>query len=339
VPRKPSDPPPKLTGAPPTRGDRPAPPGDKSGTVTGTMTAIRDVIDGGPALKAIEPSAARWIGTLIRVSSAHPAMGRILDVLERLSENPYRTNALVWGEPGTGKGGLARALAQLMAPGRPFIRLDVAGFSEDAAMIALCGHGNRPGAAEQAHGGYLVIEEILGLPVRVQEALLRLFKAGRIRRFGSEQDQPEKLQVGAIALCDGDVEAAVASGRLRHDLYWRLARIALWLPPLRERPEDIPAAAVWMGNRILAAAGVPLELRTTEDLATANPADRRRALELTASAITELAAQSWVGNFRELEATIERALLLYRQSSTITADEIRAAIAAGKMGSEPPKSH
>jgi DNA-binding NtrC family response regulator len=298
----------------------------------GTMSPIRGKLADGPALKKIDPAAARWIGALIRVSSAHPAMGRILDVVERLTEHPYRTNALVWGEPGTGKGGLARALAQLMAPGRPFVRLDVAGFPEDDALATLCGHGNHPGAAEQANGGYLAIEEVIGLPARVQEALLRLFKTGRVRRLGADDDRPDKLQVGAIALGDENVAAAVAAGKLRHDLYWRLARVSLWLPPLRERPEDIPAAAIWMGNRILAAAGVPLELRSTEDLAIAPPNERRRALELAASAITALQAHTWPGNFRELEATIERALLLYRQSSTITDDEIRAALAAGRSG-------
>jgi DNA-binding NtrC family response regulator len=294
------------------------------------MTPIRGPLSEGPGLKKLDPAAARWIGALIRVSSPHPAMGRILDVVERLSENPYRTNALVWGEPGTGKGGLARALAQLMAPGRPFVRLDVAGFPEDAALAALCGSGDQPGAAEQANGGYLAIEEVIGMPVRVQEALLRLFKTGRCRRQGADTDLPDRLQVGAIALCDEDVGKAVAAGRLRHDLYWRLARVSLWLPPLRERPEDLAPAAIWMGNRILATAGVPLELRSTEDLAHAPPTERRRALELAQSAVDELRAHDWPGNFRELEATIERALLLYRRSSCITGDEIRIALAAGR---------
>jgi DNA-binding NtrC family response regulator len=293
------------------------------------MSAIRGSLADGPALKSMHPAAARWVATIIRVSSAHPAMGRILDVVERLSDHPYRTNALLWGEPGTGKGGLGRQLAQLMAPGRPVVRLDVAGFPEEAALEALLGHGNRPGAAEQAHGGFLVIEEIVGLPARVQEALLRLLKAGRSRRQGSEQDVPEKLQVGAIALSDHDVPAAVQAGQLRSDLFWRLARVLLWLPPLRERLEDLPAAAVWMGNRILSSAGVPLALQTTEDLERSPASERRRALELDQSAVEELRAHHWPGNFRELEATIERAVLLYRQSSRISREQIRAAISAG----------
>lgn len=302
----------------------------------GHLAEIRTVLGQGPALKNLDPAAARWVATLIRVSSGHPAMSRILDVVERLADQPYRTNAILWGEPGTGKGGLGRALAQLMAPGRPLVRLDVAGFPEEAALEALAGRADRPGAAEDANGGFLLIEEIVGLPGRVQEALLRLCKAGRCRRLGTGHDLPERLQVGIIALSDQDVGAAVAAGRLRHDLYWRLARVLLWLPPLRERLDDVPAAAVWMGNRILAAAGVPLALATAEDLRRAPPDDRRRTLELDDEALAALQSHSWPGNLRELEATIERAVLLHRRSSRIGREEIRAALAAGQTSAASP---
>jgi DNA-binding NtrC family response regulator len=289
-------------------------------------------VTGAAAGRAPEPPASPWIGALIRVSSTHPAMGRVLDVIERLQDRPFRTNFLVVGEAGTGKDGLARALHHLVAPGGPLVRLDVGGFPEEAALEALCGTAARAGAAEQADRGTLVIEELLGLPPRVQEALLRVLKAGRTRRLGRAKDLPRRLTVNAIALSDGDVERAVAEGRLRHDLYHRLARIVLWLPPLRERPDDIAAAAVWMGNRILSAARVPLDLRTSEDLHNASDEERRRAIELEPSAIEALRAHLWPGNFRELEAALERALLLYRQSSRIGATEIHAALASPRPG-------
>ena len=290
------------------------------------ITAIRGASTLGAPLKSLDPGAARWIGSLIRVSSGHPAMGRILDVVERLHDHPFRTNVLILGEPGTGKDGLARAVGQLMAPGKPLVRLDVANFPEEAALAALCGDRKRPGAAEAADGGVLLIEELTALPPRAQEALLRLLKAGRIRRVGEDKDVARRLKVNAVALSDVDPDGAVAAGRLRHDLYWRLARLVLWLPPLRERPEDIGPAAVWMGNRILAAAGVPLELRSAEDLRRAPDGERRRAIELDHSAIEALREHTWPGNFRELEATIERAILLYRKTSSITAAEIRLAL-------------
>jgi DNA-binding NtrC family response regulator len=283
-------------------------------------------------LKALDPAAARWIGAFIRISAAHPAMTRILDAIERLQDRPFRTNFLLTGEPGTGKDGLGRAFHQLISPGGPLVRLDVAGFPEEAALEALCGAGKQRGAAEEADRGTLVIEEIVGLPPRVQQALLRLLKAGRVRRVGQSKDQPRKLSVNAIALSDSDVDRAVADGRLRHDLYYRLARVVLWLPPLRERLDDIGPAAIWMGNRILAAAHVPLELRTTEDLRNATQEERRRAIALEPSAIDALRAHPWPGNFRELEATLERALLLVRAGPQLTGEDIQAALVTPAKG-------
>jgi DNA-binding NtrC family response regulator len=87
-----------------------------------------------------------------------------------------------------------------------------------------------------------------------------------------------------------------------------------------------------MGNRILAAAGVPLELRSAEDLRRAPDGERRRAIELDQSAIEALREHTWPGNFRELEATIERAILLYRKTSSITAAEIRLALSRTPLG-------
>ncbi len=308
--------------------DRPS----RSRSHAGAPTDIRASLPDAPSLKSMDhPGAARWIGALIRVSSPHAAMTRILDTIERLQDHPYRTNFLLLGEPGTGKEGLGRALAQLVAPDGPVVRFDVAGFPEDEALRVLCGDGQRAGAAEAADGGVLVIEELTGLAPRVQEALLRLLKAGRIRRVGRDTDLDRKLFVNAIAISDSDVTRAVATGHVRHDLYYRLARIVLSLPPLRDRPEDLGPSAIWMGNRILSQAGIPLDLRTTADLARATDAERRRTLELDSSAIDALAVHSWPGNFRELEAVLERALLLYRRSSKITDVEIQAALEpAGK---------
>ena len=132
-----------------------------------------------PSLKSLHPTAAQWIGALIRIASAHPAMTRILDVIERLSERPYRTNFVLVGEPGTGKEGLGRALAHLTCPEGPLVRYDVAGFPEEEALDLLCGTARRAGIAEAADDGVVFVEELAGLGPRVQAALLRLVKSGR----------------------------------------------------------------------------------------------------------------------------------------------------------------
>jgi DNA-binding NtrC family response regulator len=293
-----------------------------------------------PSLRALHPAAARWIGALIRMTAPHPAMTAVLDAVGRLQLHPYRTNFVLLGEPGTGKEGLARALAHLTCPKGPLVRFDVTGFSDEDSLAALAGSGKRRGAAAEAKGGTLLIEEAAGLGARTQEALIRLLKTDPTTH--------------AIAMSDRDLEADVRAGRFRHDLYWRLARIVLTLPPLRERKQDVGPAAIWMGNRILRTAGLGLELErvgrrrlrrrspsrgegdplrvpqrlvTSDEFARMPAAERATAIELRADAVLALAEHDWSGNFRELEAVLERALLLCRDpGSPLTADAVRAAI-------------
>ena len=128
-------------------------------------------------------------------------------------------------------------------------------------------------------------------------------------------------------MSDRDLAAEVTAGRFRHDLYFALARIVLDLPPLRERMQDLAPAAVWIGNRVLRNAGRDYELMTAEEFARATSDDRAAAIELRADAIEALQRHSWPGNFRELEAVLERALMLYRKGTSIGAAEIEAALA------------
>ena len=279
----------------------------------------------------MHPSAARWIGALIRMTSAHPAMTRILNIVEGLQDRPFRTNALLLGEPGTGKEGLARALHHLMAQGTPLVRVDLVGYSDEEALAVLSGEGKGGhAAAELSDGAMLLIEEVAGLSLRVQTALLRLLKTGAVDQEGNSGKVPKaakRFQVNAIAMSDRDLAAEVAAGRFRHDLYFALARIVLDLPPLRERMQDLAPAAVWIGNRVLRNAGRDYELMTAEEFARAAGDERAAAIELRADAIEMLQRHSWPGNFRELEAVLERALMLYRKGTSIGGAEIEAALA------------
>jgi two-component system response regulator HupR/HoxA len=280
------------------------------------------------SLRTLHPAAARWIGALIRMTAPHPALTAILDVIERMQDQPYRTNFVLLGEPGTGKEGLARALHHLTCPDGPLVRFDVAGFSDEDALVALRGAGKGQGAARSAHRGTLLIEEAAGLGPRTQAALIRLLKSGRIdppRGLTGDVDVDEsssRLRVNAIAMSDRSLPTEVGAGRFRHDLYWRLARIVLTLPPLRERLADLGPAAVWMGNRILRTVGQPFELVLSEDYDRLGAADRERAIELPDDAIHALAGHDWPGNFRELEAVLERALLLHRTGRALGAEAI-----------------
>ena len=280
-----------------------------------------------PPLRTLHQAAARWIGALIRMTSPHPAMTAALDVVGRLQERPYRTNFVVLGEPGTGKAGLARALHQLVCPDGPLVRFNVVGFSDDDALKVLAGDGKRGGAAAAAAGGTLLIGETAGLGPRTQAALIRVLKTGSV---DSEDDEPARQsgrarRVCAIAMSDHDLWAEVRAGRFRHDLYWRLARIVLKLPPLRERKQDIAPAAIWMGNRILRDAGLSYELVTSDDLTRLSAAEQVNAIELKRDAIAALEEQEWQGNLRELETVLERALLLYRDGNALDARAVRAA--------------
>ena len=277
---------------------------------------------------------------MIRVTSSHPGMTKILDVVERLSDRPYRTNFVLLGEPGTGKEGLGRALAHLTCPGGPLVRFDVAGFPEEDALDLLCGTARRAGLAEVADGGTIFVEELSGLGAKVQAALLRLLKSGRCERRGGMRpaeldgdgdDGPhgkrgKRLDVRVIASSDRDLAAEVAAGRLRHDLYYRLARVALWLPPLRERIEDIGPATIWTGNRVLRAAGLALELVGAAEIEGLPLAERARAVVLLPEAVRRLEQHPWPGNFRELEVVLERALLLHRTGDSLGEPEITAAL-------------
>jgi len=267
---------------------------------------------------------------LTRLSSAHPSVRYILDVLNRLRARPYSTNCIVRGEPGTGKEGLAHTLHELMHPeGAPLVSVSTAGRPEEQVAIDLFGtgprhKGERPidGAVADAEGGTLVLDEVIGLTPALQRRLLELVKRGRYQREFEDRERFAELDVTVIT--DGDLRAEVTAGRFRHDLYHKLARLDLVLPPLRERPEDVPGAARWMANRVRLDRGLPANVEIEGNGEAA--ADGEQVI-LKRDALEVLRQQRWPGNFRELEVVVERALMLFGDGRQVTADDVRRALA------------
>ncbi|MBW2510079.1 MAG: sigma 54-interacting transcriptional regulator [Deltaproteobacteria bacterium] len=206
------------------------------------------------------------------------------------------TSVLLLGESGTGKTRVATAFARATRK-EPVVRATL-GMADDLNTITseLFGHergafsgavSQRKGLVEYADGGTLILDEILNLPPHAQQLLLDFTQFGWYRPLGYQARDPKKASVRLISVTNGDIDRAVAEGRFRQDLYYRLATLPVVLPPLRERRWDIPDIAVGFLNRT----DVKSDWALDDD-----------AIDLLTSA--EL---TWAGNIRELEAVMERA--------------------------------
>jgi transcriptional regulator with GAF, ATPase, and Fis domain len=223
-------------------------------------------------------------------------------VLARLSHvAPTDVAVLLLGETGTGKELLARALHERSPrSARPFLRVNCAAIPASLIESELFGHEKgaftgamaaRAGRFEAAHGGSIFLDEIGELGVDVQAKLLRVLQDGTFERVGSSRTLRSDTRV--IAATNRDLERAMAEGRFREDLYYRLNVFPIRLPPLRDRREDIPLLVWSMINRRQRALG-------------------RRISDVPRRAMQALTAYDWPGNVRELENVIERALVLSR---------------------------
>ncbi len=223
-------------------------------------------------------------------------MQRVYQRIQRISQ--ASATVLIQGESGTGKELAARALHKLSPRGGPFIAVNCGAIPESLAESELFGaekgaytgaHQTIIGKIEAASGGTLFLDEIGELPLELQTRLLRVLQEGTITRLGSTQERQVDLRV--IAATHQDLAQAVTQGRFREDLYYRLNVIPLQMPPLRERPEDIPALA-----RCL------MERSAKRHNITVPP--------LSQSALKTLMAYPWPGNVRELANAVERLVLL-----------------------------
>ncbi len=239
-----------------------------------------------------EPSAS-----LADFVSQSDEMARLLVVARRMVDSD--ANLLLTGETGVGKERLARAIHD-EGPRRdgPFVAINCGALPEALLESELFGHeaGAFTGAVrahrglfELAHGGTLFLDEVGEMPLPLQVRLLRVVQDRRIRPVGGERDVAVDVRV--VAATNRDLQAEMQAGRFRADLYYRLAVVALLIPPLRERRADIP---VLVQNH-LEAWCVRLN---------------RRPIAVSAEAMAALCAHDWPGNVRELANVLERAALL-----------------------------
>jgi len=256
------------------------------------------------------------------------AMQRVLGLLEKVTESDAAT-VLLRGENGTGKDLFARAIhyGSKRADG-PFVDIACTAMPETLLESELFGfergaftdaRATKRGLLEMADGGTLFLDEIGDMPLLSQVKLLKVIESRRFKRLGSTVDQHVNIRI--IAATNRDLESAVKEGRFREDLYYRLKVIPIVLPPLRERPEDIPLL---------------LEHYVTKY----NAEFHKTFRAISPAAHRLLMAYPWPGNVRELRNLVERILIL-EKGETILPEHLPPEIttAADQTGSAaaPPR--
>jgi len=248
-----------------------------------------------------------------------PAMQPVLELIERVA--PSEANVFITGENGTGKNVVARLLhTKSRRLDKPFVSINIGGLSEGVFESELFGHvkgaftdakSDRVGRFELADGGTLFLDEIGNVPVSRQARLLRVLETGEMERVGSSRTI--KVDVRLISATNANLNDEVVAGRFRQDLLFRLNTITIHLPPLRDRPEDIPLLAKEFLRR------------HSEQYA-------RKLTQFEPAAMQALQEHAWPGNVRELDHVALRAVLM------ADADVVRVQhLGLGERGDTAPR--
>jgi len=252
-------------------------------------------------------------------------IGRSAGMLDVYKQIAHAANAaapvLIIGESGTGKELVAKAIhVNGRRAGRPFVAVNCGAIAETLLESELFGHmrgsftgavADTKGLLEQAHGGTVLFDEVGETSAALQVKLLRALEEGEIRPVGA--NRVVKIDVRVIAATNVELEQAVATGRFRQDLYYRLSVVVIRIPPLRDRPSDIPLLVDEFLRTSCARAG--------------------RERRLSAAALEMFVNYPWPGNVRELENTIER-LVLFSPGTVVGVEDLPSTMGGKSPGVE-----
>src|SRR5207249_4951477 len=221
----------------------------------------------------------------------HPSMVRLYELIAQVAQT--HATVLITAESGTGKELVARAIHRQSARrGQPFVAVNLAAIPETLLETELFGHekgaftgahARKPGKFELAHHGTLFLDEIGDLPMSLQAKILRALEEKKFERVGGTALL--SVDVRLVAATNKGLRAAVAARRFREDLYFRLSVFPITIPPLRDRPGDIPVLARYFVDRFC------------RDL-------KKRPFALSPAALEQLQGYRWPGNVRELQNCI-----------------------------------
>ena len=253
------------------------------------------------------PETADGVEQFGRLVARSQAMKRLFAQTRDVS--PTDRTILLRGESGTGKELFAEAIHEHSPRAtRPFVRFSCAALQPSVLESELFGHEEgaftgairqKPGRFELANGGTMLLDEVDDIPTELQVKLLRVVEQQEFERVGGEQ--PVHVDVRLICATKCDLLDMVKQGRFREDLYYRLNVISLTIPPLRDRPDDIPVLARHFARKH---AAIVHATRNGIVSDRSNPAE----VTISAHAMDELIRHNWPGNVRELEHVLERAL-------------------------------
>lgn len=269
------------------------------------LGALRRAVDNERLMRHAE----NWKRTAVRQFEMVGRSKALQDVLEMADKVAVTTaKVLIVGENGTGKELLARRIHESSAVAAgPWVTVNCAAIPSELIESELFGHEKgaftsavkqRKGRFEQADGGTLFLDEIGDMSLAAQAKMLRVLQDKRIMRVGGEKEI--EVQVRVVAATNKQLEKEIAEGRFREDLYHRLSVVKLRMPPLRERPDDIPLLVESFAAELAADLG-------------------KGPLVFKKEAMKVLQAQPWPGNIRELRNVVER-LLIFCENTVTAAD-------------------